>query len=83
MVWNGVRHLVLPAALTVTTFAVVMACGGDDDDKKSTSQAVGPCADAPPSACQKCEDDTGKVKCGPSTDCFSGTDGYCHPGGSS
>lgn len=83
MGWKIARQLILPTALTVSTFAVVLACGGDDEDTKKSSQSAGKCADLPGGSCQKCEDDTGKVTCGPAQDCFSGTDGYCHPGGSS
>lgn len=81
MGWKVARHLILPTALTVSTFAVVLACGGDDEETSKTPQSAGKCADL--SGCQLCEDDTGKVTCGPSSDCFKGTDGYCHPGGSS
>jgi hypothetical protein len=82
MVWNGVRRLILPTALTVTTFGVVLACGSDDEPKKS-SAALTPCADKPSGSCQRCTDPNGKATCGPSSDCYLGTDDACHPGGSS
>jgi hypothetical protein len=82
MGWKHARQLVLPTALTVTSFAVVLACGGEDEPEKKTTSAVVACSEAPTS-CQKCKDDTGKVICGPSQDCYADTSGGCAPGGSS
>ena len=86
MVWTGARKLLLPAALTVTTFAavgVVVACGGDDDDTGSSSQNVGACAEAPAGACELCKDDNGKVTCGPAKDCYIDVNKECHYGSNS
>jgi hypothetical protein len=84
MAWNDTRRLILPTALTVTTFAVaaavVVACGGDDETKK-VAQPVGPCADQEPNACVLCTDADGKAKCGPVKDCYPDVDNECHPGG--
>jgi hypothetical protein len=81
MAWKGTRHLILPAALSVTTFAVVMACGSDDEPKKQSS-ALTPCDDAPAGSCQRCLDADGKPTCGPATDCYVAGD-KCEPGSSS
>lgn len=75
-----VRDLILPTALTVTTFVVVAACGGDDDETQKTSGAVVACAELPSNACQKCKDDNGKATCGPNQDCYSTTTGGCTAG---
>lgn len=86
MAWKGARQLVLPAALTVTTFAavgVVVSCGGDDDSSGKSSQAVAACADKPSDACEKCKDDKGKVTCGPKQDCYPTASGGCQDGNSS
>lgn len=81
MGWKVAKQLIMPTALTVSTFVVVLACGSEDEDTKKSPPAAGKCAEL--SGCQLCEDDTGKVTCGPAQDCYKGTDGYCHPGGSS
>jgi hypothetical protein len=77
------RDLILPTALTVTTFAIVLACGGDDEPKKQSSSALSNCADESLSACVRCKDSSGKAKCGPSGDCYADTSGNCHTGSSS
>jgi hypothetical protein len=77
------RDLVLPSALTVTTFAIVMACGGDDDETGKSSGAVVACAELQSGDCKKCEDDQGKAKCGPSKSCYATANGGCTTGGSS
>ena len=86
MVWTGARKLILPTALTVTTFAaigiVVSACGGDDDDSKESSQAVVACSELPSGACELCKDDQGKTTCGPYNDCYKDIDNKCHTGSS-
>lgn len=83
MVWNGARQLILPAALTVTTFAVagaVMSCGGGDTSKKQ--QAVSACKDLPSDACEKCKDPQGDVICGPSSNCYDAAGNTCVYGSS-
>ena len=84
MAWNDTRRLILPTALTVTTFAVaaavVVACGSDDETKKS-AQPVGACADQPAGDCVLCTDANGKAVCGPVKDCYIDVDKECHPGG--
>jgi hypothetical protein len=82
MAWKGTRHLILPAALTVTSFVVVMACGSEDEPKQQSS-ALTPCADHPGGSCQRCTDDNGKATCGPANDCYLGVDDKCYPGGNS
>jgi hypothetical protein len=84
MAWTA-RHLILPAALTVTTFAVVgvvAACGGDDDTNQK-KEASTKCADLPGGSCELCLDDNGKTTCGPTQDCYIDSDHNCQPGGSS
>jgi len=78
-----VRELILPTALTVSTFLIVAACGGDDDNTSSSSAAVSACADLPGDACQKCKDDNGKTTCGPYKDCYSTSSGGCTTGNNS
>ncbi len=83
MVWNGARRLILPAALTVTTFVVagaVASCSGGDTQKKSS--AVAACKDVPSDACQKCKDNTGNVICGPSSNCYDAAGDTCVYGSS-
>lgn len=82
MAGTRVRELLLPTALTVTTFAIVAACGGDDETKKS-SAAVVACSELPSDGCEKCEDDQGKVTCGPKKDCYATSSGGCTPGNNS
>jgi hypothetical protein len=85
MAWTGTRKLILPAALSVTSFAaasVIVACGGDDEGSGKTSSQVVACADAPSGACEKCKDDQGKVTCGPAKDCYPTNAGTCEPGSS-
>jgi len=83
MVWNGARQLILPAALTVTTFAVagaVMSCGGGSSPTpQSTAKA---CKDLPSDACDKCKDSQGDVVCGPSSNCYDAAGGTCVYGSS-
>ena len=85
MAWNDTRRLILPTALTVTTFAVaaavVVACGSDDESTKKSPQPVGACAELPSSDCVLCTDADGKAKCGPVKDCYIDFDKECHPGG--
>jgi hypothetical protein len=81
------RQLILPAALTVTTFAVaaaIAACGGDDDSSKKSSNVSGLalCADLPSDACELCNDN-GKKTCGPYKDCYIDPSDECHTGGGS
>ena len=86
MAWTGARKLILPAALTVTTFAtvgIVMACGGDDENTKKKAEASVKCTDEPAGACELCLDGTGKTTCGPSKDCYIDVNNECHAGGSS
>jgi hypothetical protein len=79
-----VRELILPAALTVTTFVLVAACGGDDDeDTGKGSSAVVACADLSSGDCAKCKEDDGKVSCGPSKNCFATSSGGCSTGSNS
>ncbi|HMR76495.1 MAG TPA: hypothetical protein PKD61_15340 [Polyangiaceae bacterium] len=80
--WNRTRLLILPAALSVTSFGVVLACGSEDDES-TQSVALEACADKPSGSCQRCEDPNGKATCGPSKDCFLEAGGKCSPGGSS
>ena len=82
MAWKGARNLLLPAALSVTSFSVVMACGGEDEPKKQ-SAALTPCADHPSGSCVRCTDDNGKATCGPANDCYYGADDKCYPGSNS
>jgi hypothetical protein len=82
------RQLILPAALTVTTFAVgavIAACGGGDDDsskKSSNVNGLALCSDLPSDACELCNDN-GKRTCGPYKDCYIDPSDECHKGGSS
>lgn len=78
-----VRELILPTALTVTTFAILAACGGEDDDAKSSSAAVVACAELQSGDCEKCKDDQGKTTCGPAKDCYATSTGGCTPGNNS
>lgn len=83
MVWTGARRLILPAALTVTTFAVagaVMSCGSDSAPQKTSTKTA--CKDLPSSACEKCKDNQGNVVCGPSTDCYNAAGDTCVYGSS-
>lgn len=82
MARSTVREFLLPTALTVTTFAIVLACGGDDEPAKK-SAAVAACADVPSNGCEKCKDDQGKTTCGPSKDCYATSSGGCTPGNTS
>lgn len=78
-----VRELVLPTALTVTTFLVIAACGDEDEDKKQRSSQVSACADLPSGACARCKDEQGKTTCGPSKDCYATSSGGCTTGNNS
>ena len=82
MVWNRTRQLILPAALSVTSFGVVLACGGEDEEPSQSTAALENCADKPSSSCQRCKDANGKATCGPSKNCFSDVDNKCSPGSS-
>ncbi len=83
MFWNRTRQLILPAALSVTSFGVVLACGGEDEEPAQAAAALEACADKPSGSCQRCEDANGKATCGPSKDCFLETGNKCSPGSSS
>jgi hypothetical protein len=83
MVWNRTRQFLLPAALSVTSFGVVLACGGEDDEPTQSTAALEECADKPAASCQRCKDTDGKATCGPAKDCYAEVGNKCSPGGTS
>ena len=78
-----VRELLLPTALSVTTFAVVLAGGGDDDETQKNTSAVVAGSELASGDCEPCKDDQGKTTCGPTKDCYKTSSGGCKTGGSS
>lgn len=70
------RHLVLPAALVVSSFALVTACSDDEEESQAGLPA---CVDVSSSGdCQKCTDGDGDVDCAGTLECFyDSTNDYC------
>jgi hypothetical protein len=78
MSWDGVRRLILPTALTVTSISVVLGCGSDEGSNNQNQPLV-ECSDVPAAACQKCLTPDGGVDCAASPDCFYDPgDDACH-----
>lgn len=78
MSWPGIRRLILPTALSVTSFGVTLACGSDDDSKQ---QPLVQCSEVTSTTCQKCLTPDGGLACEPSTTCFFDPgDQSCHDG---
>lgn len=67
MHWKGVQRLIVPAALSVTSLAVI-ACGSEENAKKKVD--VLSCTDVPDGGCQRCTQPDGGIDCVGRPSCY-------------